>query len=55
MSELGMMFVKGAGVGAWIVGVLLVVAVALPVFGVMFSVIAKTLRAGTNDLKGGKG
>ena len=40
------MMLKGAGVGAWVVGMALVLAVALPVFGVLFAVIAKVLRIG---------
>jgi hypothetical protein len=46
MSEVWSMMLKGAGVGAWVVGMALVLAVALPVFGVLFAVIAKALRFG---------
>ena len=44
MSEVWTMMLNGAGVGAWVVGMALVLAVALPVFGVLFAVIAKVLR-----------
>ena len=43
MSGIWTMMLKGAGVGAWVVGM------ALPVFGVLFAVIAKVLRAGKGD------
>lgn len=46
MSELLAMFQRGAGVGAWVVGMALVLAVALPVFGVLFSLMAWVLRLG---------
>ena len=46
MSELWLMFQRGAGVGAWVVGMALVMTVALPVFGVIFAVIAKILDRG---------
>ena len=46
MSEIWSMMLKGAGVGAWVVRAALVLAVALPVFGVLFAVIAKVLRIG---------
>ena len=50
MSEVWTMMLKGAGVGAWVVGMALVLAVALPVFGVLFAVIAKVLRiSGASD------
>jgi len=49
MSEVWSMMLKGAGVGAWVVGMALVLAVALPVFGVLFAVIAKVLRMGKGD------
>ena len=46
MSGIWTMFQQGAGVGAWVVGMALVLTVALPVFGVLFAVIAKVLRIG---------
>lgn len=46
MSEVWTMMQKGAGVGAWVVGAGLVLAIALPVFGVLFAVIAKVLSTG---------
>lgn len=46
MNEVWTMMLKGAGVGAWVVGAGLVLAIALPVFGVLFAVIAKVLRGG---------
>ena len=51
MNELWMMFQKGAGIGAWVVGLALVLALALPVFGVLFALIARVLRAGTGSGK----
>jgi hypothetical protein len=45
------MFQQGAGVGAWVVGAALVLVVALPVFGVLFAVIAKVLRIGKGEDK----
>ena len=41
MNEVWTMMLKGAGVGAWVVGAGLVLAIALPVFGVLFAVIAR--------------
>ena len=49
MSGIWTMMLNGAGVGAWVVGMALVLAVALPVFGVLFAVIAKVLRIGKGD------
>ena len=49
MSGIWMMMLKGAGVGAWVVGAALVLAVALPVFGVLFAVIARVLRIGKGE------
>ena len=46
MSGIWTMMLKGAGVGAWVVGMALVLAVALPVFGVLFAVIGWILRGG---------
>lgn len=46
MNELWMMFQRGAGVGAWVVGAALVLTVAMPVFGVLFAVIGWILRGG---------
>lgn len=46
MNEVWTMMLKGAGVGAWVVGAGLVLAIALPVFGVLFAVIGKVLRMG---------
>lgn len=48
MNELWMMFQKGAGIGAWVVGLALVLTLALPVFGILFAVIARVLRGGAN-------
>ena len=47
MNELWTMFRMGAGIGAWAVGAALVLTLALPVFGVLFAVIARVLRSGT--------
>lgn len=49
MNEIWTMMAKGAGVGAWVVGAGLVLAIALPVFGVLFAVIAKVLRIGGKE------
>ena len=49
MSEVWTMMQKGAGVGAWVVGAGLVLTIALPVFGVLFAVIAKVLRMGGKE------
>ena len=49
MSEVWTMMLKGACVGAWVVGMALVLAVALPVFGALFAVIAKVLRIGKGE------
>lgn len=49
MSEIWTMFQQGAGVGAWVVGAALVLTVALPVFVVLFAVIAKVLRTGKGE------
>lgn len=49
MSEVWTMMQKGAGVGAWVVGAGLVLAIALPVFGVLFAVMAKVLRIGGKE------
>lgn len=49
MSEVWTMMQKGAGVGAWVVGAGLVLAIALPVFGVLFAVIARVLRGGEKE------
>lgn len=46
MNELWMMFQRGAGIGAWVVGLALVLTLALPVFGILFAVIARILRGG---------
>lgn len=46
MNEVWTMMLKGAGVGAWVVGAALVLTVALPVFGVLFAVIGWILRGG---------
>ena len=49
MSDVWTIMLNGAGVRAWVVGMALVLAVALPVFGVLFAVIAKVLRIGKGD------
>lgn len=49
MNEVWTMMLKGAGVGAWVVGAGLVLAIALPVFGVLFTVIAKVLSMGKKE------
>lgn len=49
MNEVWTMMLKGAGVGAWVVGAGLVLAIALPVFGVLFAVIAKVLSMGKKE------
>jgi hypothetical protein len=49
MNEVWTMMLKGAGAGAWVVGAGLVLAIALPVFGVLFAVIAKVLGAGNRN------
>ena len=49
MSEVWTMMLKGAGVGAWVVGMALVLAVALPVFVVLLTAIAKVLRMGKGE------
>ena len=49
MSEVWMMFAKGAGIGAWVVGAALVLTVALPVFGVMFALIGRVLGGRRNS------
>ena len=50
MNDIWTMMARGAGVGAWVVGMALVLAVALPVFGVLFAVIARVLRiSGASD------
>ena len=53
MNEIWTMMARGAGVGAWVVGAALVLVVALPVFGVLFAVIAKVLRIGSRNGGGG--
>lgn len=59
MSELWRMFQLGAGVGAWVAGLALVVAIMLPVFGILMAVIARVLRGGAppraDGGKAGKG
>lgn len=40
------MFQRGAGIGAWAVGAVVVLLVALPVFGVILAVIGWILRGG---------
>ena len=42
------MFVKGACVGAWIIGLGMALVVALPVFGLIFTVLGWVLKAGKN-------
>ena len=49
MSGIAVMFARGAGVGAWVVGLGLVLVVALPVFGVLFALIARVLRTGNRN------
>lgn len=49
MSGIWTMMLKGAGVGAWVVGMALVLAVALPVFVVLFAVIARVLNIGNRE------
>ena len=51
MNEVWTMMLKGAGVGAWVVGAGLVLAIALPVFGVLFAVMAKVLSMGKKEDK----
>ena len=46
MNEVWTMMLKGAGVGAWVVGAGLVLVIALPVFGVLFAVIARVFSMG---------
>ena len=46
MSEIFGMLMKGVGVGAWAIGFAFALVVALPVFGVLFAVIARVLRIG---------
>lgn len=52
MSEIWMMFQKGAGIGAWAVGAGLVLTLALPVFGVLFALIGAVLRMGRRGAEG---
>jgi len=49
MSEVWTMMLKGASVGAWVVGAGLVLAIALPVFGVLFAVIARVFSMGKKE------
>lgn len=49
MNEVWTMMLKGAGVGAWVVGAGLVLAIALPVFGVLFALIARVLSMGKKE------
>ena len=49
MSEIFGMFQKGAGVGAWVVGLAFALVIALPVFGLLFAVIARILKIGRKD------
>lgn len=48
MSGLWVMFRHGASIGAWVVGFALVLVVALPVFGMLFALMARVLRGGGN-------
>jgi hypothetical protein len=43
MSEVWMMFEKGAGIGTCVVGAALVLTVALPLFGLLFALIGRVL------------
>ena len=49
MSEIFGMFLKGVGVGAWAIGFAFALVVALPVFGVLFAVIARILKIGRKE------
>ena len=49
MEQLIGMFEKGAGVGAWIIGLALVLAVATPVVGLILTLIGKILRIGRKE------
>ena len=49
MSEIFGMLMKGVGVGAWAIGFAFALAVALPVFGVLFAVIARILKIGRKE------
>ena len=40
---------KGVGVGAWAIGFAFALVVALPVFGVLFAVIARILKIGRKE------
>lgn len=46
MSEIFEMFLKGAGIGAWVIGLAFALLIALPVFGLLFAVIGWILRGG---------
>ena len=49
MSEIFGMLMKGVGVGAWAIGFAFALVVALPVFGVLFAVIARILKIGRKE------
>ena len=49
MSEIFGMLMKGVGVGAWAIGFAFALVVALPVFGVLFAVIAQILKIGRKE------
>ena len=49
MSEIFGMFLKGAGVGAWVIGFAFALTVALPVLGLLFAVIARILKIGRKE------
>lgn len=49
MSGIAMMFERGVGVGAWVVGFLLVLALAFPAVALILSVIGRLLRIGRRE------
>jgi len=46
LEELVGMFAKGAGVGAWIFGFALVIAITIPVVGFILMMIGRVLKIG---------
>ena len=49
MSGIWEMMLNGAGVGAWVVGAALVLTVALPMFVMLLTVMARVLRIGKGE------
>ena len=49
MEQLIGMFVKGAGAGAWIIGLAIVLTLAMPVVGLLLSLIGRMFSIGRKE------